>query len=79
MTLIFVCETERTWNPMQFIIINKIDPGYVVSVMLSVALCQHYTLLSWPLPFCMDKISRKRRVFQLFFIHRFLKKAQFVL
>jgi len=49
---------------------HKIDSSFIVCVRTFVALFQYYSTLSWPLPFCIDKISRRGRV--LYCVSKFL-------
>ena len=42
---------------------NNIDPSYMVCVRHWVALCQHFSTPSWPIPFRLTGISWQGRVF----------------
>ena len=66
---------EPQHNAMCCVALNPIDPSYVICIWSFVVLCPHYSILSSPLPFRRDKISRKGRVFQLFVMIGFYKKA----
>jgi len=67
--------SATTWNAKQCVSSNKIDPSYTVPMMLFDAPVQHYSTPPWPLPFRLDKISWKGRVFLSLSWGGFDKKA----
>jgi len=66
MTATFLPYCAPTRHAMNSVVLNKIDPVYIVSVMLSYALCQHYTIPPYSF-FRFTGISHKGRGFQLIF------------
>jgi len=54
---------EHQLSTMRCVALNQIDASYITCIRSFVVLCPHYSTLSSPLPFRLDKISRKGRVF----------------
>jgi len=74
MMVTFLSPLEPQISAMYCVALHKIDPSHMVCVRLFVALCQHYSTPSWPLPFRSDKISRKGEFFDRFSIVVFVRK-----
>ena len=51
-------------SAMRCVTLNQIDPSYMMCIRSFVVHCPHYSILSSPLPFRCDKISRKGRFFR---------------
>jgi len=62
----FLRSYEPHFSAMRCVALNQIHPSYMICVLSFVILYPHYSTLSSPLPFRLDKISRKRRVFRSF-------------
>jgi len=63
----FLGETERTWNSIQYAVLNQIDLSYMVCERPVVDLCQHYFIPFWPLLFPITRIFRNGRAFPFFY------------
>ena len=63
MSVIVACRTVPQIGVMHCVVLNKIDPKYMVCVRSFVLLCQHFYNPSWPLPIRWTGISRKGLVF----------------
>jgi len=70
----FLRPHELQLSAMWCVTLNQIDSNYIICVRSFVVLCPHYFTLSSPLPFFLDKISRKGRVFRSFKESGFIRK-----
>jgi len=74
MNVTFLHPHEPQLSAMRCVILNQIDPTYIICVRSFVVLCPHYSTLSLPLPFRRDKISRIGRVLRSFVWSGFTRK-----
>ena len=66
MNINFLRKSARTWNSMpHYVVPNKTDPSYIVSVLLSHALDQHYSVPSSSIPLWQN-FSKRASFFQPF-------------
>ena len=70
----FLRPHEPQLSAVRCVVLNQIDPRYIICVRLCVVFCPHYSTLSSPLHFRYDKISRKGRVFRSFKLSGFIRK-----
>ena len=71
----FPAPHEPQISAMCCVILNQIDPTYMICVRSFVVLFPHYSTLSSPLPFRCDKISGKGQVFRSLVWSGFIRKA----